>query len=184
MRRVIIAAGHNGAGTGAKGYIDEGTETIKLRDCLVDWLKIKEPTLEVITDRGKDKLTLSGGLLKWLKSIFKKEDICLDLHFNAFNGVANGTEVVIPDKYSQFEWLYGRMLRDSVVTALQTATRPNKTETQSQHSKLAMLSGFDCENFLLEVCLCDNYRDAENYANYKPELIAAIGGWLRKTAKL
>jgi N-acetylmuramoyl-L-alanine amidase len=128
MRRILLIAGHNGAGTGAKKFIDEGAETIRLRDALVYWLKIKAPTLQVITDKGRDNLTLAGGLLSWLKSIFKKEDICLDLHFNAFNGTATGAEVVVPDKYSIFEFDNAKELSAAVAKALQINNRPLKTE--------------------------------------------------------
>jgi hypothetical protein len=47
-----------------------------------------------------------------------------------------------------------------------------------------MLSGFDCENFLAEICFVDNQLDADNYKKYFPELLAAIGNWLIKTATL
>jgi N-acetylmuramoyl-L-alanine amidase len=184
MRRIILIAGHNGAGTGAKGYIDEGAETIKLRDCLADWLRIKEPNLTVITDRNKDNLTLAGGLLNWLKSFFKKDDICLDLHFNASaNETAKGTEVLIPDKYSQFEFLSAKLLVESLAK-IGFKSRGVKTETSGQHAKLAMLSGFDCENFLLELCFVSNQGDVAIYQNKFPELLAAIGNWIKECAKI
>jgi N-acetylmuramoyl-L-alanine amidase len=184
MRRVILIAGHNGAGTGAKKFIDEGAETIRLRDALVDWLRVKCPSLQATTDRGRNNLTLAGGLLKWLKSFIKKEDICLDLHFNAANGTATGTEVIVPDKYSQIEFGNAKELSEAISKALQIKNRGVKTESQSQHSKLAMLSGFDCENFLAEICFVDNQQDADNYKKHFPELLVAIGNWLIQVSEL
>ena len=39
MRRVFLIAGHNGTGTGANGFIDEGKETVILRDLIAKNLK-------------------------------------------------------------------------------------------------------------------------------------------------
>ncbi|MDR3326901.1 MAG: N-acetylmuramoyl-L-alanine amidase [Prevotellaceae bacterium] len=182
MRRVFLIAGHNGAGTGAKKYLDEGAETIILRDDIVDWLSINYPDLKVITDRNRDNLTLAGGLLIWLKSIFQKDDICLDLHFNASNGTATGTEVLIPDNCSALELEGATDLSFLISNTLNLKNRGVKAESQGQHGKLAMLSGFDCENFLAEICFVDNQKDATNYRQYFYQLSEAIGYWLIKTA--
>ncbi|MDR0560770.1 MAG: phage virion morphogenesis protein, partial [Prevotellaceae bacterium] len=94
---------------------------------------------------------------------------------------ATGAEVVVPDKYSQFEFGGAKELSAAIANALQIKNRPLKTEKQSQHSSLAMLSGFDCENFLSEICFVDNQQDADNYKKYTPELVAAVEGtgWRR-----
>ncbi|MDR1543067.1 MAG: N-acetylmuramoyl-L-alanine amidase [Prevotellaceae bacterium] len=185
MRKLIIIAGHNGKGTGApdRHGLDEGAETMALRDCFVDWLRIKYPQIEVATDRGRDNLTLAGGLLKWLKSFVKKSNICIDLHFNSSaNEQATGAEVVVPDKYSMFEFGNAKKLAAKIAEILQIKNRGVKIEIQSALGKLAMLSEFDCENFLIEFAFTSNAKDVENYKKYKPELIAGLGEYFAKMA--
>jgi N-acetylmuramoyl-L-alanine amidase len=185
MRKLIIIAGHNGKGTGApdRHGLDEGAETIALRNSIADWLRIKYPQIEIITDKGRDNLTLAGGLLKWLKSFVKKPDICIDLHFNSFeNKRATGAEVVVPDKYSVFEFDNAKGLAAKIAEILQIKNRGVKTETQSARGKLAMLSGFECENFLVELCFASNPSNVNNYKKYKPELIAGLGKYFAQMA--
>jgi N-acetylmuramoyl-L-alanine amidase len=162
MRRILLIAGHNGKGTGAKKYLDEGQETIKLRDAIAKELQSKYG-VAAITDKGKDNLNLSG-IVVWLKSIFHKSDLCIDIHFNASNNeAASGVESFIPLKNSEFERVAANKLVGVVSNVLQIRNRGVKIEGQSQHSKLAMLSGFDCENVLLEVCFITNKDDSDRY---------------------
>ena len=63
MRRVFLIAGHNGSGTGANGFIDEGKETIILRDLIAE--NLKEMGLVAIKD---DNLTPLKMVVQWLRN--------------------------------------------------------------------------------------------------------------------
>ena len=109
MRRVFLIAGHNGSGTGANGFIDEGKETIILRDLIAE--NLKEMGIVVIKD---DNLTPLTKVVQWLRNQITKKDICIDIHFNAStNKSANGTEMFIPTKNTSDEVELAHMLRGS-----------------------------------------------------------------------
>jgi len=64
-------------------------------------------------------------------------DIMLSLHCNAFNGSANGTETFFRGAVNE---TLAREVNAAVVGALGTRSRGIKTESASQHSRLAVLN--------------------------------------------
>ena len=76
MRRVFLIAGHNGSGTGANGFIDEGKETVILRDFIA--YNLKEMGIVAVKD---DNLTPLTKVVQWLRNQISKKDICVDIHF-------------------------------------------------------------------------------------------------------
>ena len=157
MRRVFLIAGHNGSGTGANVYFDEGKETIILRDFIAE--NLKEMGIVAVKD---DNLTPLTKVVQWLRNQITKKDICIDIHFNASsNPNANGSEVFIPTKNTSDEVELAHMLRGSLSKFFKD--RGVSLENKSYHGKIAMLSGFDCCNVLLEVCFVSNKTDSENY---------------------
>ena len=164
MRRVFLIAGHSGHSTGANGFIDEGKETIVLRDLIAK--NLSEMGVLVIKD---DNLTPLTKVVQWLRNQITKKDICIDIHFNASsNNSANGSEVFIPTKNTSDEVELANMFRDSLSKFFKD--RGVSLESKSYHGKIAMLSGFDCCNVLLEVCFVSNKNDADAYNSHKIEL--------------
>ena len=164
MRRVFLIAGHNGARTGANGFIDEGKETIILRDLIAK--NLYEMGIVVIKD---DNLTPLTKAVQWLRNQITKKDVCIDIHFNAStNNSANGSEVFIPTKNTSDEVELANMFRESLSKFFKD--RGVSLESKSYHGKIAMLSGFDCCNVLLEVCFVSNKNDADTYNLHKIEL--------------
>ena len=160
MKKVALIAGHRGPGTGAKGNgLDEGAETIILRDLIEDYLL--RYNVVPIVDQEKQDLK---GVVAQLKKTLSKEDMCIDIHFNASsNTSATGVEVLIPCKNTPDEMIFAKKLLTVVCDTLVLKSRGVKTEGSGQHSSLAMLSGFDCCNILLEVCFVSNESDVESY---------------------
>ena len=157
--KIYLIAGHNGSGTGANGFIDEGKETIILRDLIAE--NLKEMGIIVIKD---DNLTPLTKVVQWLKNKITKKDICIDIHFNAStNKLANGSEVFIPTKNTSDEVELADMFRITLSKFFKD--RGVSLESKSYHGKIAMLSGFDCCNILLEVCFVSNKLDAVNYVD-------------------
>lgn len=166
MRRVFLIAGHNGEGTGANGFIDEGKETIVLRDLIAK--NLYEMGIVVIKD---DNLTPLTKAVQWLRNQITKKDICIDIHFNASTKPqVSGTEIFIPENATNDEKELANILLISITNILGTNNRGVKTEKQTNRGKIAMLSGFDCCNILLEVCFVSNKADADAYNSCKKEL--------------
>ena len=163
--KIYLIAGHNGSGTGANGFIDEGKETIILRDLIAK--NLKEMGIIVIKDNDITPLT---KVVQWLRSQISKKDICIDIHFNASsNKLANGSEVFIPTKNTKDEVELANMFKESLSKFFKD--RGVSLESKSYHGKIAMLSGFDCCNVLLEICFVSNKLDSVNYFEHR-EFIA------------
>lgn len=167
MKKIYLIAGHNGKGTGANGYLDEGEETIIFRDMLDAELCKRGIIPDTDFDREYEKLP---NVVKWLNAEVEKTDVCIDIHFNAAAESANGTEVLIPDNHSEDEREMADKVCAKICEVLSTRNRGVKTEKQSAHGKLAMLSGFDCKQLLIEICFCSNKEDVEKYTKNKQKL--------------
>lgn len=178
MKKIYLIAGHNGKGTGANGYLDEGEETIRLRDMIDAELCALNVVPETDFDRENEKLS---DVVKWLKSEIKKTDLCIDIHFNAAGETANGTEVLIPDNHSEHELELAKSICQKICEIIGTKNRGVKTEKQSAHGKLAMLSGFDCEQILLEICFCSNKEDVDKYMKNKTFLAKELALLISKS---
>ena len=163
--KIYLIAGHNGSGSGANGFIDEGKETIILRDLIAE--KLKEMGIVAIKD---DNLTPLTKVIQWLRNQINKKDICIDIHFNgSSNKLANGSEVFIPTKNTSDEVELANMFKKTLSKVFKD--RGVSLESKSYHGKIAMLSGFDCCNVLLEICFVSNKLDSVNYFENR-EIIA------------
>jgi len=80
--------------------------------------------------------------------------IMLSLHCNAANGQASGTETFYRGEINKS---FATRLNQAVVTALGTRNRGVKTEGQSQHATLSVMSFQPC--FLIEIGFIDNSGD-------------------------
>lgn len=171
MKQIAIIAGHNGPKTGASSkYLDEGTETLVLRD-LVQLKLLNDFGYRLpIVDHESDELK---QVIASMKKQVAKDAILVDIHFNACNGKANGTEVFEPTKASVIEHKLAIHLLNDITDILGTASRGVKKEGQSQHSKLGMFT-IPCETVLIEVCFLDNEDDVKKYLLKREEVALAI----------
>jgi N-acetylmuramoyl-L-alanine amidase len=80
--------------------------------------------------------------------------IMVSLHCNAHNGTVSGTETFYRGDSNK---AFAMRLNQAVVTALGTKSRGVKTEAQSQHSTLAVMSFQPC--FLIEIGFIDHTSD-------------------------
>jgi N-acetylmuramoyl-L-alanine amidase len=83
-------------------------------------------------------------------------NIMLSIHCNAANGTANGTETFYRGESNK---TIAKRINQCVVDALGTRDRGVKTESESQHSRLAIMDFQPC--FLLELGFIDNPADRE-----------------------
>lgn len=178
MRQLYLIAGHRGTATGAKGIIDEGTETIALRNDIAAYLRLQG--INCCMDADKDNLT---AVIRRINSEAKPQDIVIDFHFNAFNGFAHGSEILIRGVASSFEQQLAEQLVDATCRILGTKNRGVKRENQGRHTRLAMLSDVHCNSVVIEVCFCDNRTDATLYKKNRAALVEAYAQILTRFSK-
>lgn len=174
---IILTAGHTGPNTGAigtviesHGRLDEGIETIRLRNRIAEILTEKWGIV-VLLDRDNERL---GLLTERINRIASPTDICLDLHLNSHsNQIANGTEVIISNDATDFEISIAVKLLNATARTLQTNIRGIKSECETPHQRLAMLH-LNCQNIILEVCFCTNPTDGKLYTSHFEQLAQAI----------
>lgn len=182
MRTLILSAGHSNNPSGDRGTFalgrHEGDLTIELRDLIVD--KLKKLGVTPITDPNTNALRQS---LAFFKQFFNPRNISVDIHFNAFNGVATGTEVLIPASATIFERNLATELSIGMSRVTGLRNRGVKTEKDSARGRLAWLNTSQ-EEVLLEICFMDNKQDMTLYQNNKLILAEKIAQILFNYTKL
>jgi len=171
MRTIYLTAGHNGKGTGASSqYGDEGEEAIDVRDDVAELLQ--HWGVRVRTDPNRMRLR---DVLRWVSGASKNDVIC-DIHFNAFNGKAHGTEVLIANEHNYKEKQLAQALCDRICSDLGTYNRGVKTERQTARKRIGILSGAPRHaiNVLIEICFIDNESDMQKYDENYDDLIEGI----------
>lgn len=83
-------------------------------------------------------------------------DIMISIHCNAANGLANGTETFYRGEFNKE---LASKINAALCAALGTKSRGVKTESASQHSRLAVMAFQPC--FLIELGFIDNAGDLE-----------------------
>jgi N-acetylmuramoyl-L-alanine amidase len=160
MRRIIILDPGHGMGNRRAGSFDPGAVAggIREADIVMDWANVLR---EILLERGhrvvrtridhKDPASI-GQRAKIAKQYHG--DVMLSLHCNAANGKANGTETFYRGINHKAK---AEAITAAVCKALGTRNRGAKTESQSQHARLAVMSFQPC--FLLEIGFIDHPGD-------------------------
>jgi N-acetylmuramoyl-L-alanine amidase len=116
--------------------------------------------------------------------MLQKYDIALDIHFNSCGDPSvGGTEAIVPNRYTSDEWQIADELVTTTCMILGTKNRGIKTEQQTPHQRLAMLSNYDACNILLEICFVNNKTDIASYKKHKGELAKAYAEILHKWSR-
>ena len=161
---LVVSAGHTPSSWGASGPPGSG-----LKEHEVAW----EYALELF-QRG-----VAWGIPCWLLPrdmplrtklevirMYNPESIALDIHLNAFNGKAHGTEVFYR-KGSLRGYSLGRTLLDATVS-FGFRNRGMKLENQSARGRLGFISSLSC-GIIMELCFMDNPQDLLLLDKMKPE---------------
>jgi len=162
--RIVISSGHGkivrgAAGNPAPPLLDEVNEARRVVDRVAELLIVRG--CDVITFHDNTSTSQSQNL-NTIVAAHNKETRQLDVsvHFNAFDGNAQGTEVL---------YVSQQALAADVSAAISKAggftNRGAKKRTD-----LAFLNGTEEPAILLEVCFCDNRGDSDKY-NAKFEAI-------------
>ncbi|WP_428663553.1 N-acetylmuramoyl-L-alanine amidase [Runella sp.] len=175
---LYLLAGHTiiaGKGTGAFGIngFDEAIEAARLRDDITKLLRSKN--VAVINDVDTTPLQ---KVVMWLKSLVKKNDKVIEMHFNAGPPTATGVEVYIDDTPTGEEVVFARQIATAISRVLGIKLRGNagvRHESESQHSSLAIISVPSAAvNVLVEVCFLTNNGDVDSYRRNYNLLVEAL----------
>ena len=160
MKKVIILDPGHGLSNKRAGAFDPGAVSNGVResDVAMAWCNELRSILllaghKVVRTRTHDADPAPVGK----RANIAKEyggDIMLSIHCNAANGEANGTETFYRGLENKPK---AEQITLGVCNALGTRNRGAKTESQSQHARLAVMSFQPC--FLLEIGFIDNSAD-------------------------
>lgn len=169
------SAGHHLKDAGATyNGRQENLETIKFRDWLVK--ELKSLSIKVITDQDYE-------INRDYQNRIKPGDgsVVLDIHFNAGEKTATGTECLISNKdYAKSNSLSKRMADEichTTASILGIKNRGTKPESTTRHGKLGILHQGAGVAVLWEVCFISNKDDMAKYD-------ANIGTLAKEIAKI
>jgi len=164
---VVLSAGHVALGSnydpGAEGKredgskIQEATLVLAYRDELAHCLR--EKGFRVITPN--DTLTLKQTIDFAMN--FKINTVTLELHFNAFNGSAEGIEAFYDGK-TKLSKALATKLTEKLSEALDQKNRGVKTEASSKRGKLGLLRSAPYP-VILEIAFLDSLSDMAKVGN-------------------
>ena len=156
---IIIDPGH-GMGNRRAGVFDPGacSSTVREADIAMDWANELRGILmaaghRVVRTRIDHKDPAPVGKRAGIARHFGGE-IMISIHCNAANGSANGTETFYRGEANRER---ADALNMAVVQTLGTRNRGTKLESDSQHSRLAVMAFQPC--FLIELGFIDHAGD-------------------------
>lgn len=167
--KIFLSAGHsqlkNGTYTSAMGLINEHEENVIMVNKIANELRkdghevdtciIPKKTLSLAKEEANYKLTREKS---------KSYDLCIEIHFNAFNKTAKGTEVLY---YSENGKKYATIVQDKLSTLF--TNRGIK-----KRDNLYILTKTKSPAILIEVCFCDNKEDVSIYNTNKDKIARLI----------
>lgn len=182
MRRLFISAGHSVSGNDngvPPTLFSRGHSEGELTDQFVRYVKSELETMGVPVYTDKNSNALTDTLLH-IKNIFKPQpkDILIDVHFNAFNKISNGTEVIVPKNPSLKESHIAQHIC-KLLSDYGFKNRGVKDETRTARKSLGWMRPTG-ENVLIEVCFMDNQKDMDIYWKKLPEIVYTLAILLKK----
>ena len=158
--KILLVSGHtSGYNADRLTGVNEGDLNIELTDWLSERLDGYAEVTVYPYERDMYHDNLDGQLQVELKTF----DYVLEIHFNAFNGSVNGTEIYVHRDYTGGITVEEKILRK--VTALGFANRGLKRRDDLLNMNVCFEQGVDYA--LLEVCFYDSPIDMERYAPIK-----------------
>ena len=161
--RVLIIAGHGEGDSGAVGCGKKESELV--RELLPLVVSHMSTDLEIYpTSKNCYKQIKKGFIPKWTDY-----DFVLELHFNAFNGVAGGTEVLV---HAEQPDTHIAMLMAQYISNVGFINRGVKKRTDLQNMNYCHKAGVNYA--LVETCFIDNESNMKLYEANKDKVAKAI----------
>lgn len=165
---ISISPGHYGPRTGASGYIDEGTEAIRVSKRVTEILRASKVTTNYIQDAVSKG---QNANINWLVAQHNKSNRKIDvsIHFNSSAGTQQGgigTEVLI---YSGKNNPVAIQLSRAISAAGNFKNRGAKIRTN-----LGILKNTNRPCYLIEVCFVNSKFDADSYKKNFEAICQAI----------
>lgn len=177
-RKIWLSAGHGGTDPGASGSgFIEADLAIELRDLVRG--RLPDET-NVWTDPNA---WATATTAPHIQSNSKSGDIVCDIHFNAYNGSAQGVEVIVPDSPTAYEIKLASAIARGIALVIKSPLRGTngvKTESETARKRLAMMRPAG-ENVLIEVCFIDNRDEMGRYQLNKLTVAKVIADALLTT---
>lgn len=170
-----IIAGHNlTTDPGAtsthliKGFIKEADLTVEFRDLLC----LELANLNIPFNKDNDSHTLTQVIANLTNSV-SKNDLMIDIHFNAATPQATGTEVILKNNHNNFEFITASKFSAEMADTLKIRDRGVKTESQTPRRRIGILH-VPCNTILLEICFITNTNDVNKYVKWRKVLASRL----------
>lgn len=155
--KINVHAGHNFKVPGASGVFSETTEDRKVKDLVISKLKKLGYTVYDCTD--ETATTVQSNLEAIVaKCNAHTADLDVSIHFNAYDGTANGTEVCI---YSESS--VSRNTAQKIADEIEKLGFKKRNGGISIRNGLYVLRHTNAPALLVECCFCDSKKDAAIY---------------------
>jgi N-acetylmuramoyl-L-alanine amidase len=159
-KRICLDPGHGYAnrkpGANDTGAVGGGVAEAAV---VLQWAKILGTLLEAkghtVSYTRQDASTPTSITSRTERARVAKADLLLSLHCNAADGTANGTETFYRQSSSK---VIAERVNNALVKAMGTKDRGVKTEKDSQHSSIHVLS-YKPDSILVEIGFVDNAQD-------------------------
>ena len=174
--KINVHAGHNFKVPGASGTFSETTEDRKVKDLVITKLKMLGHTVYDCTD--ETATTVRSNLEAIVaKCNAHSVDLDVSIHFNAFDGNANGTEVCIYNESSA-----SRNTAQKIADEIEKLGFKKRNGGISIRNGLYVLRHTNAPALLVECCFCDSKKDAALY-NAEKMASAIVKGITGQTVK-
>lgn len=162
--KVYLIAGHHLRDPGAVtnhpelGRVTETDLCMDQRDMVYHYL-LAHNKVEVVKDN--DNFSLSQVIASINKTV-DPCDLIVDLHFNAFNKNATGTEVIIQEPRTKIISVLAPNICERLSDIMSIPNRGVKGQSETARGRIAILQGIG-HRMLIETCFMDNDNDLSSY---------------------
>lgn len=166
---ILLLNGHGAGDSGALGNeYKEADLTRELADLVVSKLNTYAKVYRYPRERNAYKDIKNGVFTKYLPIAFDKIDYAFEIHFNAFDGNAKGTEIYITKLEK------GYSVEQAIVNNISSIGFSNRGVKRSDFLVIKTLKNKGVSSALLETCFIDNANDMKTYQEHKNDIAQAI----------
>ena len=166
---ILLLNGHGAGDSGALGNgYKEADLTRELADLVVSKLNTYAKVYRYPRERNAYKDIKNGVFTKYLPIAFDKIDYAFEIHFNAFDGNAKGTEIYITKSEM------GYSIEQAIVNNIASIGFSNRGVKRSDFLVIKTLRNKGVSSALLETCFIDNANDIKTYQEHKNDIAQAI----------